>query len=144
MEHRAWVEGIGVEAQDTLRDARFFVFVGADAGLAGHVLAGEHQTGAADHSPLQHVVCFAARGVYLGCVTPPQSAPQDVLHRHSGKGDRAFEDVYSQARVEVPHLHQGLEKGRHVQIVVVLQPVSKSLHASLLKHALATLVLRGE
>ena len=63
MKHRAWVEGIGVEAQDTLRDARFFVFVGADAGLAGHVLAGEHQTGPTDHSPLQHFESFRARGV---------------------------------------------------------------------------------
>ena len=63
VKHRAWVKGIGVEAQDTLRDARFLVFVGSDAGLAGHVLAREHQTGTTDHSPLQHGVCFRPRGV---------------------------------------------------------------------------------
>ena len=63
IKHRAWVEGVGVEAQDTLRDARCCVFVGADAGLAGHMLAREHQTGAADYSPLQHGVCFGPRSV---------------------------------------------------------------------------------
>ena len=56
LHHCAGVERIGVVPQDALGWLRVVVLVGAEFGLARHMLAREHQGGAADYSRLQHVV----------------------------------------------------------------------------------------
>ena len=63
LQHCAWVQGIGVVPQDALRNSSQAEFVRPDAGLTGHVLAGEHQAGTTYYSLLQHVVCLFAGGV---------------------------------------------------------------------------------
>ena len=62
LHHCAGVERIGVVPQDALGWLRVLV-VGANLGLASHVLAREYQGGAADYSRLQHVVRLFVRGV---------------------------------------------------------------------------------
>ena len=56
LHHGAGVERIGVVSQDALGWFRVFVLVGANLGLARHVLAREYKTWATDHRGLQHVV----------------------------------------------------------------------------------------
>ena len=63
LHHGAGVERIGVVPQDALGWLRVVVLVGEDFGLARHVLAREHQGGAADYSRLQHVVRLFVGGV---------------------------------------------------------------------------------
>ena len=63
LHHCAVVERIGVVPQDALGKTRVFVVVGAAFGLARHVLAREHQGGAADDRCLQHVVRLFVGGV---------------------------------------------------------------------------------
>ena len=71
--------------------------MGADAGLARHMLAREYKTWASDHRSLQHVVRLLVGGIQLGWCVPPaplQRLAQDVLLGYAREGDRVLEDVH--------------------------------------------------
>ena len=87
-----------------------------------------------DHRGLQHGVRLCVGGVKLGrlvALARLQRLAQDVLLGYARKGDRVLEDVHPKAGVELLHLLQRFQKGRDVQVVVVLQPVAEGLHATL-------------
>ena len=59
-----------------------FVLVGANFGLARHVLACEHKAWPTDYSGLQYVICLFVGGIQLGglvTLAPLQRLAQDVL-----------------------------------------------------------------
>ena len=144
LHHGAGVQGIGVVPQDAPDKPRVLILAGADAGLTRHVLAREYKTWASDHRSLQHVVRLLVGGVQLGwCVAPArlQRLAQDVLLGYARKGDRVLEDVHPKAGVELLHLLQRLKERSDVQVVVVLQPVTEGLHATLAEDAMAVVVL---
>ena len=144
LHHGAGVQEIGVVPQDAPDKPRVLVLVGADSGLARHVLAREYKRWAPDHRGLQHGVRLCVGGVKLGRLVAPaglQRLAQDVLLGYAWKGDRVLEDVYPKAGVELLHLLQRLKEGSDVQVVVVLQPVAEGLHATLAEDAMAVVVL---
>ena len=71
LHHGAGVQGVGVVPQDAPAKLRVLVLVGADSGLACHVLAREDKTRASDHRGLQHVVCLFVGDVKLGRLVTP-------------------------------------------------------------------------
>ena len=130
--------------QDAPDKPRVLVLVGADAGLACHVLAREYKRRPSDHRGLQHGVRPCVGGVKLGRLVAParlQRLAQDVLLGYARKGDRVLEDVHPKAGVELLHLLKRLKEGSDVQVVVVLQPVAEGLHATLAEDAMAVVVL---
>ena len=132
--HGAGVRGIGVVPQDAPDHPRVLVLVGADSGLARHVLARQYETRTPDHRRLQHGVRLLVWGVKLRRLVAParlQRLAQDVLLRYAWEGDRVLEDVDPKAGVELLHLLQRLQEWGNVQVVVVLQPVAEGLHATL-------------
>ena len=146
LHHGAGIERIGVVPQDALDKPGVLVLVGANAGLARHVLAREYKTRTPDHRRLKHGVSRLVGGVQLGwCVapTPLQRLTQDVLLGYAREGDRVLEDVHPKIGVELLHLLQRFQEGGNVQVVVVLQPVAKGSHATLLEDAPAAFVLLG-
>ena len=103
LHHGAGVQRIDVVPQDAPDFPRVLVLVGADAGLAHHVLAREYETWASDHRRLQHGVRLLVGGVKLrGLVAPArlQRLAQDVLLGYAREGDRILEDVHPKAGVE--------------------------------------------
>ena len=144
LHHGAGVQGIGVVPQDAPDKPRVLVLVGADACLACHVLAREYKRRPSDHRGLQHGVRLCVGGVKLGRLIPPaglQRLAQDVLLGYARKGDRVLEDVHPKAGVELLHLLKRLKERSNVQVVVVLQPVTEGLHATLAKDTMAVVVL---
>ena len=60
---------------------------------------------------------------------------------YAGEGDRVLEDVHSKVGVKLLHLLQRFQKGGHVQVVVVLQPVAEGSHAPLAEDLVTGVVL---
>ena len=144
LHHGARVQGIGVVPQDAPDKPRVLILVGADAGLAGHVLAREYKRRPSDHRGVQHGVRLCVGGVKLGRLVASaglQRLAQDVLLGYAWKGDSVLEDVHPKAGVELLHLLQRLKEGSDVQVVVVLQPVAEGLHATLAEDTMAVVVL---
>ena len=144
LHHGAGVQGIGVVPQDAPDKPRVLILVGADAGLARHVLAREYKRWTPDHRGLQHGVRLCVGGVKLGRLVAParlQRLAQDVLLGYARKGDSVLEDVHPKAGVELLHLLQRLKERSDVQVVVVLQPVTEGLHATLSEDTMAVVVL---
>ena len=144
LHHGAGVQRISVVPQDAPDKPRVLVLVGADAGLARHVLAREYKRWTLDHRGLQHSVRLFVGGVKLGRLVAParlQRLAQDVLLGYARKGDCVLEDVHPKAGVELLHLLKRLKEGSDVQIVVVLQPVAEGLHATLAEDTMAVVVL---
>ena len=97
--------------------------MGADAGLAHHVLAREYKTWASDHRSLQHVVRLLVGRIQLRRRVPPaplQRLAQDVLLGYTREGDRVLEVVHPKVGVELLHLLQRFQEEGNVQVVVVL------------------------
>ena len=120
------------------------VLVGANLGLARHVLAREYERGPTDHRGLQHAVRLLVGGVKLGWLVAParlQRLAQDVLLGDTRERDSVLENVNTKIGVERLHLLERLQERGDVQIVVVLQPVAEGLHASLTEDAMAVVVL---
>ena len=118
--------------------------MGADVRFTRHVLAREYKRWPTDHRGLQHVVCLLVWGVKLGWLVAParlQRLAQDVLLGYAREGDCVLEDVHPKTGVELLHLLQRFQEGGNVQVVVVLQPVTEGLHASLAEDAMAVVVL---
>ena len=145
LHHGAGVQRVGVVTQDAPgKPSALPVLVGANLGLARHMLSREYERWPTDNRSLQHAVCFLVGGVKLGWLVAParlQRLAQDVLLGDARKRDRVLEDVHSKVCVERLHLLQRLQEGSDVQIVVVLQPVAEGLHASLAEDAVAVVVL---
>ena len=128
LHHGAGVQRISVVPQDAPGNPRVLVLVGADAGLACHVLAREYKRRTTHHRGLQHGVRLFVGGVKLRRLVAParlQRLAQDVLLGYTREGDRVLEDVHPKAGVKLLHLLQRFQEGGIVQVVVVLQPVTE-------------------
>ena len=145
LHHGTGVQRVGVVTQYAPgKPSALPVLVGANLGLARHVLAREYEREPTDHRGLQHAVRFLVGGVKIGRIVAParlQRPAQDELLGDARKRDRVLEDVHSKVCVERLHLLERLQEGGDVQIVVVLQPVAEGLHASLTEDAVAVVVL---
>ena len=145
LHHGAGVQRVGVVTQDSPgKPSALPVLVGANLGLARHMLSREYERWTTDHRDLQHAVRLLVGGVKLGWLVAParlQRLAQDVLLGDTRKRDRVLEDVNTKVCVERLHLLKRLQEGGDVQIVVVLQPVAEGLHASLAEDAVAVVVL---
>ena len=144
LHHGAGVERVDVVPQDAPAHPRVLVLVGTDARLACHVLAGENKIWASDHRGLQQFVCLFVGDVKLGRLVTParlQRLAQKVLLGYAREGNRVLEDVHPKAGVELLHLLERFQEGGDVQVVVVLQPVTESLHTLLTEDTVAVVVV---
>ena len=105
--HCAWVERVGVVAQDLLHRLAVWETVAANGCLAHYVLAGEDQAGAAYYCTLQHLVSLQVWWVQRRGGGVVQALAHQVLQRDSGKRDSVLEDVYAKVRIEVSHVGGG-------------------------------------
>ena len=144
LHHGAGVERVGIIPQDAPAHPSILVLVRADSRLARHMLAGKYEAWATDYRSLQHYIRLLVRRVKLRRLVTPtrlQSFAQDVLLGYTREGNSILENVNPKGCVKPLHLLQCLQEGCNVQVVVVLQPVAKGLHAPLFENAVAVVVL---
>ena len=145
LHHGTGVQRVGVVTQDAPGKTNALpVLVGANLGLARHMLSREYERWPTDHRGLQHAVRLLVGGVKIGRLVTParlQRLAQDVLLRDARKRDRVLEDVHPKVCVELLHLLERLQERGDIQVVVVLQPVAEGSHASLTENAVAVVVL---
>ena len=129
LHHGAGVQRVGVVTQDAPgKPSALPVLVGANLGLARHVLAREYERWPTDHRGLQHSVRFLVGGIKLRRLVAParlQRLAQDVLLRYARERNCVLEDVHPKVCVERLHLLERLQERGDVQVVVVLQPVAE-------------------
>ena len=144
LHHGAGVKRVSVIPQDTPAQPSILVLVRANSRLARHMTAGEYEAWATDHRSLQHCIRLLVRRVKLRRLVTPtrlQSLAQDVLLGYTRKGNSILENVNPKGCVKHLHLLQCFQEGGNVQVVVVLQPVAKGLHAPLFENTVAVVVL---
>ena len=106
---------------------------------ASFVVPCENQARPPDSSFFQHLICFFARALKI--CTPLNCPPEQVVQTHAWDAHSVFQNVNSLLDVEASHLFQNLKAGRHIEIVVVMQPVWEGAHPLFFEQLLAPLPL---
>ena len=144
LHHGAGVKRVGIIPQDAPAQPSILVLVRADSRLTCNMLAGKYEAWATDHRRLQHRIRLLVGGIKLRRLVTPtrlQSLAQDVLLGYTRERNSILENVNPKGCVKLLHLLQRLQERGNVQVVVVLQPVAKGLHAPLFEDAVAVVVL---